>query len=87
MKLRGVSKEPLSSPKSFEILREMRSFSQSISDSQDRLRAREKSILKIVYLRLLVPNVSLDVITILMFHLDYESEQAIHVAKSKIREK
>jgi hypothetical protein len=38
----------------------MRSFSQSSSDSQGRLRAREKSILKIVYSRLLVPNVILD---------------------------
>jgi hypothetical protein len=47
MKLRGVSKEPLSSPKSFEILlREMRLFSQSLFDSQHRLIAQEKSILK-----------------------------------------
>jgi hypothetical protein len=49
MKLRGVSKETLSSPKSFEfLLREMRSFSQSFSGSQDRTMAQEKSILKIV---------------------------------------
>jgi hypothetical protein len=47
MKLRGVSKEPLSSPKSlFE--REVRSISQSFSDSQDRTMAQEKSILRIV---------------------------------------
>jgi hypothetical protein len=50
MKLRGVPKGPLSSPKSFEILlREMRLFSQSLSDSQDRLIAQEKSILKDCY--------------------------------------
>ena len=50
MKLRGVPKGPLSSPKGFEIfvLREMRSFLQSFSGSQDRLMAQEKSILKIV---------------------------------------
>jgi hypothetical protein len=65
MKLRGVSKEPLSSPKSFEfLLREMRSFSQSFSDSQDRLMAQEKSILKIVTCNFWSQNVSLDVIRI-----------------------
>ena len=50
MKLRGVPKGPLSSPKGFAIfvLREMRSSSQSFSGSQDRLMAQEKSILKIV---------------------------------------
>jgi hypothetical protein len=49
MKLRGVSKEPLSSPKSFGfLLREMKSFSQTLSGSQDRSMAQEKSILKIV---------------------------------------
>jgi hypothetical protein len=65
MKLRGVSKEPLSSPKSFEfLLREMRSFSQSFSGSQDRLMAQEKSILKIVTCNFWSQNVSLDVIRI-----------------------
>jgi hypothetical protein len=50
MKLRGVPKGPLSSPKGFEILlREMRLFSQSFSGSQDRLKAQEKSILKDCY--------------------------------------
>ena len=47
--IRGVPKGPLSSPKGFEILlREMKLFSQSFFGSQDRLKAQEKSILKIV---------------------------------------
>jgi hypothetical protein len=47
---RGPKKGSLSSPKGFEILlREMRLFSQSFSDSQDHLEAREKSILKDCY--------------------------------------
>jgi hypothetical protein len=62
MKLRGVSKEPLSSPKSFEILlREMKPFSQSFSGSQDHLMAQEKSILKIVT-SISSPKCELDVI-------------------------
>jgi hypothetical protein len=65
MKLRGVSKEPLSSPKSFEfLLREMKSFSQTLSGSQDRSMAQEKSILKIVTCNFWSQNVSLDVIRI-----------------------
>jgi hypothetical protein len=65
MKLRGVSKEPLSSPKSFEfLLREMKSFSQTLSGSQDRSMAQEKSILKIVTSNFWSQNVSLDVIRI-----------------------
>jgi hypothetical protein len=65
MKLRGVPKGPLSSPKSFEILlREMRSFSQSFFGSHDRLIAQEKSILKIVTSNFWSQNVSLDVIRI-----------------------
>jgi hypothetical protein len=65
MKLRGVSKEPLSSPKSFEfLLREMKSLSQTLSGSQDRSMAQEKSILKIVTCNFWSQNVSLDVIRI-----------------------
>ena len=65
MKLIGVHKRPLSSPKGFEILlREMRSFSQSFSGSQDRLMAQEKSILKIVTFNFESQNVSLDVFKI-----------------------
>jgi hypothetical protein len=65
MKLRGVPKGPLSSPKGFEILlREMRLFSQSFSGSQDRLMAQEKSILKIVTFNFESQNVSLYVIKI-----------------------
>jgi hypothetical protein len=54
---RGLKKSRCPLLKFLNFLREMRSFSQSSSDSQGRLWAREKSILKIVYLRLLVPNV------------------------------
>jgi hypothetical protein len=93
MKLRGVSKKsrcPLL--KFFEFffffLREMRSFLQSSSDSQGRLWAREKSILKIVYLRLLVPDMIVRCDLVLDVQLRfYESKQAIHVAESKIRKK
>jgi hypothetical protein len=48
---RGLKKEPLSSPKvclKF-CLREVRSISQSFSDSLDRIMSQEKSILQIVY--------------------------------------
>jgi hypothetical protein len=58
-KLRGVSKkEPLSSPKvCFKFcLREVRSISQSFSDSLDRIMSQEKSILQIVTFDLLVPK-------------------------------
>jgi hypothetical protein len=65
MKLRGVPKGPFSSPKGFEILlREMRLFSQSFYGSQDRLKAQEKSILKIATSTSSPKNVSLDVIKI-----------------------
>jgi hypothetical protein len=51
MKLRGVPKGPLSSLKGFEIFVEGDEivFSQSFSDSQDHLKAQEKSILKDCY--------------------------------------
>jgi hypothetical protein len=59
MKLRGVPKGPLSSPKGFEILlREMRLFSQSFSGSQDRLKAAREEHTQGLLLQFLVPNVS-----------------------------
>ena len=65
MKIRGVSKEPLSSPKSFEFLFKGDEIVFAIlfwfSISLDG--AREEHT-QDCYLQLLVPNVSLDVITI-----------------------
>jgi hypothetical protein len=64
MKLRGVPKGPLSSPKGFEIfvLREMRSFSQSFSGSQDRLKSAREEHTQDCYFNFESQNVSLDVI-------------------------
>jgi hypothetical protein len=59
MKLRGVSTKslcPLLKVCLKFCLREVRSISQSFSDSQDRTMAQEKSILQIVTFDLLVPK-------------------------------
>ena len=62
---RGLKKSRCPLLKVFEILlREVRLFSQSLFDSQDRLIAQEKSILKIVTFNFESQNVSLDVIKI-----------------------